>query len=352
MSGRSVDPFGRPTDGGAPLPSGDREPLWPRPPSLLGPVVRRRATLGLLALDVRGTFRFGDTVLAVGGTPPVVRHMVAHQAFLGRVCIHARCAPAHGVRRYLPSEVTVEAPSGGSDAGRWLVPWAALAIGEWMRRRGRDAIVVLDSLEAFRRAAAAFGQRGAWTTQLGQIASRAYATHAASLSVVVLADRAIAGALDAVDGVVDLDRAAGGDPVPHSSKILRPSCRLAIALVGSAVAALGCLAELEASAPWAVAERARLDPQVRMAQRARICMQHGPGVSLDPVEQWLALVAILRREVPLDEVAALRDRLTAHLRAEQTELVAHVRRGQDREDLLAALDRIAAELHAGTPRMR
>ena len=264
------------------LASGRR--VLPRDP-YVSSVQARRITLGLPAIDLQRVFATG-VALAVTGSPRIWHHAFAHQHAEGRTVIAVTFAT-------LPVDAT--------PTSRWLVPWLALAEADELRASGRDVVVMIDDLEAWRPGVLARPERGAWPTQLLQLASRAFAP----ITVIARCTRVSRSIEAAFDAIVALDAP------PRLQKHVTPPLRV------PSGAALGMLC----------ARAAQGDA------RARDVLAFRPGMPASVVEQLACVLACMAAPELAPSAIRVDSALAARLRAARAiteedvqELVAAARR--------------------------
>lgn len=362
LIGRTVDCIGRALDGGPAVARDHVEPIFGRDAVVFEPGARR-LTLGALVYDLQRRIGTGSSMLAVGPRE-VLRHVLRHQVASGRVVVIATPAAtttAHldalrGVQRselaHGPSEdpvrcIHVAAPLDATPALQWLVPWAAMAIASNLRARGRDAVVAIDHLDAWKPYVRAFAARGAWATQLAQLASRAYSRPSGSVSLIAMTSKLSATRASASDEVLDLWIATRGeipftgtklisDPLhAHSRKQLSRACQLAWQLATFE----------QYGRPYERLDGARR-LEIEEALRLRECLRFRRGGTFDSLEQELCLLAVAALPaVPLRAVADFIDAYLARLRRDHAATLAVIRAsGRLNADEEHALLEIAAEV--------
>jgi hypothetical protein len=275
LPGRSIDPLGQPLDGKGPIKTGAAHPLFFRVPTLRPDARHDRMPLGLWVYDLKQAFRMGTTVLAAGEAPAVLRHMVRHHARSGRVPIVASLAGLADA-----SAITVAAGSDASPAARWLVPWAAMAVADHFREQGRDAVVVLDSLDRWKSLGGGFEALGSWRTHLGRLLGHAASSARGSAGLIAAASLALAPSVEPMfDGAIDLDRALEGMPVPDGGSFVRPAIKIR---PPNAVGRVIGLLIQRSDAPE--------------ARRAREALRFRPGMSDDFVAELAGFLAACELE--------------------------------------------------------
>jgi len=175
-----------------------------------------------------------------------------------------------------------------------------MAIANAMRARGRDVVVVIDSLDAWRLPVRHCGWRGAWPTQLLQLSSWAWCAPGGSVTMVACSqDRDLAARAE-LDRVIDLERAYLGEPDRRATKLIHPpirfrgKARLAGAWLGG-------------------------DPAVRA------CLRYRPTTSIDGLEQLASVLAVIRLRIAEPYVAGFVDAFVEALRRGHAPLLAEIR---------------------------
>jgi len=367
LIGRIVDCLGRPLDGREVV-CDDREPIFGRDPVVFSSV-SRRLTLGALVYDLQRLVGTGISMLAVGRRE-VLRHVLRHQVASGRVVVVATPAAtsaAHldvlrGARSGPPSApveepvrgIHVAARSDATPAEQWLVPWTAMAIASSLRARGRDVVVAIDHLDAWRPHVRSFASRGSWGTQLAQLASRAYSRPDGSVSLIALTSKLSVTRAAAFDDVLDLSLAARGEIPDSGTKVVRPPIRVPSVkrLAGACVAARR-LAELEAHGHphERIEQTQRLELDAALRQRA--CLRVHSASPIDSLEQELCLLAVAALpNVPLHAVTDFTVAYLVRLRRDHADTLAEIRAAQrmnaaEEQALLKCAADVATTLRSG-----
>lgn len=323
LIGRSIDPLGRPLDGRGAVEHREEHPLFFRAPALRPDARYDRMALGLWAYDLKQTFRVGASVLAAGDAPAVLRHMLRHHAKCGRVAILAALTP----QAPDPSAVVIQPGPDAAPAARWLVPWAAMAIADHFREQGRDAVVVLDSLDRWKELSGGFEALGSWRTHLGRLLGHAASSSRGSAALIAGSSLALAPSIEPMfDGAIDLDRALEGMPVPDGGNFIKPAIK--IRPPNSVGRVIGLLIQ-------------RSDDLA--AQRAREALRFRPGMDEDHVAQLAAFLAVC--ELDLLSAAAVPAFIDAFLRRLPAELLEGIRkRNEVREEDQAAISTLARQV--------
>lgn len=352
LLGRTIDCLGNALDGAGTIPRTTTAPIFGRHPVDVGVPRRARLTLGTLVFDLQHVIEVGTSSLVVGPRE-LARHIMMHQAHEGRICIIA--TPAGGSAEYLAVWqrdlrcIHVAVGRDASAAAQWLVPWTAMAIAASLRQQGHDAVVLLDSLAAWRRRVGWFPEHGGWETQLARLASCAYAGARGSASLLARVDHP-APAPDGFDAVLDLRRVASGDLVPEPTKLVRPPINVPHRRpLGTACVAAALLREYE-TFPWIEPDDG-VRPILSRAMRIRACLRYRPDL-IDSTEQVLCLLAVLRlHELPTGAVDSFVAAYLAELRRTQGHRLAAIRQQKQLDDdshrlLLEIASRVASSLPA------
>lgn len=326
---RTIDPLGEPLDGGPAL-TDSRVPIFGRDPVVL-PQHYRRLTFGALVHDLPRRMPMGTSHLTVGPRDQLY-HLLQHQYAVGRTVIIAMPARVpsmfetyqrNGHPRVLEFTRVFDVPhirvtvgERASETAAWLVPWAALAIGDALRKQGRDVVVVIENLENWRFGVRRMPERGSWSTQLATLTSRAYATETGSVSVIAHAREPSPTLVAAFDQILELDRHGRGDFGRVVNKWANPPVKMHNPrALGSALLTVARYHEIRREFPWA--DKAPLDrnTSMQLEHGARIteCLRYRPGCTVDLLEQQLALLAVVAiPDVPAHAVA---DFVTSYIEA-------------------------------------
>jgi hypothetical protein len=249
--------------------------------------------------------------------------------------------------------IHVAAEAEATPAQQWLVPWTAMAIASSLRARGRDVVVALDSLDAWRPHVRAFPARGSWATQLAQLAARAYARPSGSVSLLARMREVSATGAPAFDEVLDLSIAIRGELPVTGTQLVRPPLRVASPeKLGAACTLAALLAEHQRSGPaFPRPERGTpRDSELDHARRLRECLRFRVGGTLDSLEQQLSLLAVATLpDLAITAVADFVDAYLARLRRDHAGTLAAIRAAgrlgaDDERALLAVAAEVAASL--------
>jgi hypothetical protein len=229
-----------------------------------------------------------------------------------------------------------------------------MAIGASLRERGRDAVVILDSLDAWKPYVSRFPHMGGWPTHVGQLSTQAYASSQGSLSLLAASSPGLTPSMEPLfDATVDLERAVHGHPPQDGTKLVRPPIKLGdMRPLGRAIMRLAQLEDLEQQAPWLVPGRAKpeaLQPWhsvMREALRLRACLQAYPGMSVDSAEQLITFIAVCALDdLPAGAVLAFVEAFQGRLRRDFSELLSALRQGrQYTEENREVIQRVAREI--------
>ncbi len=338
LTGRPIDALGRPHDGRASA-EGPSHRLFFPPAGLRPEFERRRLTTGLWVFDFKQVIRRGSSILAAGDAPPVARHVLRHQAAEGAVSIHALLASDRSIPPMGAASILLEPGPDATPGAAWLIPWAAMATAAHFRKQGRDAVVVLDSLDRWHACADAFPGMGSWQTQLGRLLAHASSDARGSATLLALASPSLARSAEPMfDETLDFQRALRGSPIVDGSKLVRPPFKVhGLAPIGAALAILAELEDSETRQPGSLKGPAGL--------RLREALRFRPGMSPDLVEQLAAFVAVTERtDLSPAAVPAFIDSFIIRLRTDPSGRLAAIRERREvrEEDLRswAALARL------------
>ncbi|MDB6454401.1 FliI/YscN family ATPase [Falsirhodobacter sp. 20TX0035] len=164
LLGRVIDPMGRPLDGGAPLMGDLRPVLADPPPALSRDVIRQPLALGLRAIDGLLTVARGQRVGIFGGPgvgkssllSSIIAGTEADVVVLGLVGERGR-EVRELLEGHIPPDarartVAVVATSDRPAIERAKAAHAATTVAEYFRDRGRNVLLLIDSVTRFARA--------------------------------------------------------------------------------------------------------------------------------------------------------------------------------------------------------
>ncbi|MGJ5006224.1 F0F1 ATP synthase subunit alpha [Bradyrhizobium oligotrophicum] len=161
LLGRTIDPLGRPLDGGAPIESGAYEPIERPAPSIIDrDLVSEPLQTGILVLDSMFALGRGQRELIIGdraiGKTAIAIDCIINQKFSDIVCVYVaigqksstvkraiQAIQAHGAPERC---IFVVAGASASPGLQWIAPFAAFTIAEYFRDRGQHALVAIDDL--------------------------------------------------------------------------------------------------------------------------------------------------------------------------------------------------------------
>jgi len=166
LVGRVVDALGRPLDSAGPINAVERSPVECVAPAIMdrAPVETPLAT-GVKVVDALIPVGRGQRELILGdrqtGKTGIAIDTVLNQKGKGVICIYCavgqRSSSVAGVIADLSSRgamdytIVMVAPGDAPPGLQFVAPYAAMAMGEYFMRKGRDALVVFDDLTAHAR---------------------------------------------------------------------------------------------------------------------------------------------------------------------------------------------------------
>jgi F-type H+-transporting ATPase subunit alpha len=161
LLGRVVDPLARPLDNAGPVLAALRMPIEPDAPAIMdrAPVSVPLAT-GTKAIDALIPVGRGQRQLILGdrqtGKTAIAVDCILNQKGKGVVCIYCAIGQRNSSVAKVIADLrlagamdysVVVVASGDAPAGlQFAAPYAAMTMGEYFMRRGRDALVVFDDL--------------------------------------------------------------------------------------------------------------------------------------------------------------------------------------------------------------
>jgi F-type H+-transporting ATPase subunit alpha len=167
LIGRVVDPVGRPLDNAGPVNAAGRAPIEAPAPAIIdrAPVTVPLAT-GIKVVDALIPIGRGQRELILGdrqtGKTGIVVDCMINQRGKDVICIYCAIGQRsssvakvvadlreHGAMAYT---IVVFSPGDAPPGQLFIAPYAAMAMGEYFMRRGRDALVILDDLSQHARA--------------------------------------------------------------------------------------------------------------------------------------------------------------------------------------------------------
>jgi len=167
LLGRVVDAVGRPLDNGGQVMTTERAPIESPAPAIIdrSPVTVPLAT-GIKVVDALIPIGRGQRELILGdrqtGKTGIVVDCMINQRDKNVICIYCAIGQRsssvakviadlrdHGATPY---SIVVFAPGDAPPGQLFIAPYAAMAMGEYFMRRGRDALVIFDDLSQHARA--------------------------------------------------------------------------------------------------------------------------------------------------------------------------------------------------------
>jgi F-type H+-transporting ATPase subunit alpha len=161
MLGRTVDPLGRPLDGGAAVEAESHEPVERTAPAIIDrDFVSEPVQTGLLVLDAMFALGRGQRELIIGdramGKTAIAVDCIINQKSSDIVCVYVavgqksstvtrviNAVQAHGA----PQRCIFIVASPSDAAGvQWIAPFSGFTIAEYFRDRGQHALVVIDDM--------------------------------------------------------------------------------------------------------------------------------------------------------------------------------------------------------------
>jgi F-type H+/Na+-transporting ATPase subunit alpha len=167
LLGRVVDPVGRPLDDAGPVETTERAPIEAPAPAIVdrSPVTVPLAT-GIKVVDALIPIGRGQRELILGdrqtGKTGIAVDCIINQKGQNVVCIYCAIGQrSSSVAKVIADlreheaaiySIVVFAPGDAPPGQLFIAPYAAMAIGEYFMRSGRDALVVFDDLSQHARA--------------------------------------------------------------------------------------------------------------------------------------------------------------------------------------------------------
>jgi F-type H+-transporting ATPase subunit alpha len=161
MLGRTVDPLGRPLDGGVAVEAESHEPVERAAPAIIDrDFVSEPVQTGLLVFDAMFALGRGQRELIIGdraiGKTAIAVDCIINQKFSDIVCVYVAVGQksstvtrvitaieAHGApQRCIFVVASASAPPGL----QWIAPFSGFTIAEYFRDRGQHALVVIDDM--------------------------------------------------------------------------------------------------------------------------------------------------------------------------------------------------------------
>jgi F-type H+/Na+-transporting ATPase subunit alpha len=161
LLGRTVDPLGRPLDGGEPVRAEAYEPVERPAPAIVDrDFVNQPVQTGLLVIDSMFALGRGQRELILGdraaGKTAIAVDCIINQKFSDIICVYVGIGQKSStVKRLIDAIGTHGAPercifvvAGASSAPglQWIAPFSAFTMAEYFRDRGQHALVVIDDM--------------------------------------------------------------------------------------------------------------------------------------------------------------------------------------------------------------
>lgn len=161
LFGRVVDPLGRPLDGLGPIAATE---IWeterPAPEIIERDFVSEPVETGMLVVDALFAIGRGQRELIIGerqtGKTSIAVDAILNQKHSDIVCVYVAIGQrTTAVRRVIEAvrekgafdrTIFVVAPASAEPGLRWLAPFAATTMAEWVRDSGGHALIVYDDL--------------------------------------------------------------------------------------------------------------------------------------------------------------------------------------------------------------
>ena len=161
LLGRTVDPLGRPLDGGEPISAETYAPVERAAPGIVDrDFVSEPLQTGLLVIDSMFSLGRGQRELIIGdraiGKTAVAVDCIINQRSSDIICVYVAIGQKSStVKRLIDAIETHGAPqrcifvvAGASSAPglQWIAPFAGFTMAEYFRDRGQHALVVIDDM--------------------------------------------------------------------------------------------------------------------------------------------------------------------------------------------------------------
>ncbi|MCP5474172.1 MAG: F0F1 ATP synthase subunit alpha [Rhodanobacteraceae bacterium] len=161
LLGRVVDPLGRPLDELGPVDASESLPTERPAPAIIDrDFVSEPLATGLLVIDALFAIGRGQRELIIGerstGKTSIAVDAMLNQKHSDLVCIYVAIGQrATAVRRVIEAvreqgalerSIFVVAAASAEPGLRWLAPFAATSMAEWVRDRGGHALIIYDDL--------------------------------------------------------------------------------------------------------------------------------------------------------------------------------------------------------------
>jgi F-type H+/Na+-transporting ATPase subunit alpha len=161
LLGRTVDPLGRPLDGGEPINAESYQPAERAAPAIIDrDFVSEPVQTGLLVIDTMFALGRGQRELILGdraiGKTAIAVDCIINQKSSDIICVYVAVGQKSStVKRLISAIETHGAPqrcifivaSASSAPGlQWIAPFAGFTMAEYFRDRGQHALVVIDDM--------------------------------------------------------------------------------------------------------------------------------------------------------------------------------------------------------------
>lgn len=161
LLGRTVDPLGRPLDGGGPIEAERLAPMERPAPAIIDrDAVSEPVQTGSLVIDSMFTVGRGQRELIVGsraiGKTAIAVDCIINQKTSDMVCVYVAVGQKSSTVKRVISAIRAQgAPercifviaSASAVAGlQWIAPYAGFTMAEYFRDRGQHALVVIDDM--------------------------------------------------------------------------------------------------------------------------------------------------------------------------------------------------------------
>ena len=161
LLGRTVDPLGRPLDGGGTVEPEGREPVERPAPAIIDrDFVREPVQTGLLVLDCMFALGRGQRELIVGdraiGKTAIAVDCIVNQKTSDIICVYVavglksstvkrviNAIQAHGAPERC---IFVVASASAAPGLQWIAPFSGFTMAEYFRDRGQHTLVVIDDM--------------------------------------------------------------------------------------------------------------------------------------------------------------------------------------------------------------
>lgn len=161
MLGRTVDPLGRPLDGGAAVEAESHEPVERMAPAIIDrDFVSEPVQTGLLVVDAMFALGRGQRELIIGdraiGKTAIAVDCIINQKSSDIVCVYVAVGQKsstvtrviHAIQAHGAPErcIFVIASASATPGLQWIAPFSGFTIAEYFRDRGQHALVVVDDM--------------------------------------------------------------------------------------------------------------------------------------------------------------------------------------------------------------